>query len=99
MAANTVPVFPNVPHMSWNTSALTAANTAKDGTGTVVTVFTADATDGSFVKQIRFVPLGTNVQTVARIFVNNGLTNATAANNSMIGQVTLPPSTNMMLCF
>ncbi len=91
MAANTSPIFPNQPVVSWGTVA--TANTAKDGTGTVVTVFTADATDGSLVASIIFRALGTNVDTVARVFVNNGATNATATNNSLIAEITLPATT------
>lgn len=93
MAQNTSPIFVGVPNFGWGTSAITTANTAKDGTGTVVTVFTADATDGSFVSRIIFRAAGTNVATVARIFINNGSTNATAANNILVGEVTLPATT------
>jgi len=81
MTANTQPIFPLTPKVSWGT--VTTANTAKDGTGTVVTVFTAGA-DGSRIDQIKVRALGTNVATVIRFFVNNGSTNATAANNSLV---------------
>ena len=91
MAANTTPIFPNQPAASWGT--ITTANTAKDGTGTVVTVFTADATDGSFVSSIIFRAQGTNTATVARIFVNNGSANSTPSNNSLIGEITLSGTT------
>lgn len=37
--------------------------------------------------------LGTNVATVLRVFVNNGFTNATAANNTLIAELTLPSTT------
>jgi hypothetical protein len=94
MAINTTPAFPAGGHIGWGTTALTTANTAKDGTGTVLTVFTADATDGSWVRSVRFQPAGTNVVTVGRIFINNGSTNATAANNIYFGQLTLPATTN-----
>ena len=65
-------------------------NTALDGTGTVNTVFIADATNGSYLQKLVFRPRGSNIATVARVFINNGLTNATVANNSMIGEVSLP---------
>jgi hypothetical protein len=35
-------------------------------------VFSADATNGSYVQRLRFKALGTNVATVARIYINNG---------------------------
>lgn len=93
MAATTTPIFTNIPKINWAAAAITAANTAMDGTGTVTTVFTADATDGSYVKRIVFKSLGTCVATVARIFVNNGSTNTTAANNALIMEVPLTATT------
>lgn len=93
MAANTTPIFTNVPQINWASAAITAANTAMDGTGTVTTVFTADATDGSYVKKIVFKSVGTCVATVARVFLNNGSTNTTAANNALIAEVTLVATT------
>lgn len=93
MAANTTPIYSRVPDIQWGNSALTAANTAKDGTGTVLTVFTSDATNGGKVDRIRFRAAGTNVATVARLFINNGSTNATAANNVLWDEVTLPATT------
>ncbi len=93
MPANTYPIFSKASNNQWAASTITAANIAKDGTGTVTLVFTADATNGGFVQGIMFKALGTNVATVARIFLNNGLTNATAANNSLVADITLPATT------
>lgn len=90
MAANTVPIFPKTPNVSWGT--LTTANTAKDGTGTVVMLHTAGA-DGSRVDFIKIRPLGTNVATVLRLFLNNGSTNAAASNNSLYLEVTVAATT------
>lgn len=92
MPANTSPIFTLTPRASWGTAVITAANTAKDGTGTVTGVFTAGS-NGSFLQKIRFRPAGTNVATVARIFINNGSTNATAANNILFDEITLPAVT------
>ena len=91
MAANTAPIFVLTPKNGW-TTAVTAANTATDGTGTVATVITAGA-DGAFVEKLRFQPLGTNIATMARVFINNGSTNATADNNVLIGEFPLPLTT------
>jgi len=88
MPANVNPIFTLVPKTDWGPNAITTANTAKDGTGTVLTVFTAGA-DGSYVQRVRFRPSGTSVQTVARLFINNGSTNATAANNILFDEITL----------
>lgn len=81
MAANTAPIYSIAPIVTWGTVA--TANTAKDGTGTVVTVFTADATNGGRVEKLKVRAAGTNVATVLRVFINNGSTNATAANNTL----------------
>jgi hypothetical protein len=92
MVANTAPIFSDTPHAEW-ANGITAANTAKDGTGTVDTVFTA-AADGSFVQKLIVRPRGTNVASVLRVFLNNGSTNATAANNVLIEEIGLPATTN-----
>lgn len=92
MAANNAAIFPAKGKIQWGT--VTTANTAKDGTGTVVTIFTADATNGSRLDTIKVRALGTNVATVLRIFINNGSTNATAANNSLYYDITIAATTN-----
>ena len=92
MPANNNPIFTAIPEIQWGN--LAAANTAKDGTGTVATIFTADATNGGYVEKIIVRPLAAVVATVVRIFVNNGATNATATNNSLIAEFTLPATTN-----
>ena len=91
MAANTKPIYSRLADVQWGT--ISAANTAKDGTGTVVTVFTADGTNGGRVERLRIRALGTNVQTVLRIFINNGSTNTTNANNTLYEEITLPATT------
>ena len=91
MAGNAAPIFSKIATAAW--AAITAANTAKDGTGTVSTIMTADATNGSFLHKIVLEPAGTNVATIARVFLNNGATNATAANNTLIGQIGLAATT------
>lgn len=93
MPGNTAPIYTRVPQINWGPTAPTAANTAKDGTGTVLTAFTADATNGGYVQKIRFRPAGSNVATVARIFINNGATNATPANNILFDEITLSATT------
>ena len=92
MSANTAPIFPLTPVATVGQT-VTAANTAKDGTGTVTTLYTAGA-NGGFVKKIVCQPMGTNVATVARVFLNNGSTNATAGNNTLIKDAILAATTN-----
>jgi len=71
-------------------------NAANDYTGIdadVSLIFTADATNGSFVQGIKFKAGGTNIATVARIYINNGGAATTATNNVFIGEVSLPATT------
>lgn len=91
MAANNDPIFSKAGDIEWALVSVTA-NTAVDGTGTTSLVFTAGA-DGGWCEELLFAPLGTNITTCARVFINNGATPATATNNSMIGQITLPATT------
>ena len=93
MAANNNPIFTRTADIQWPGAVLTAANTAKDGTGTVATVFTADATEGGFVHKLVARAAGTNVASVLRVFINNGSTNGTAANNILHAEMTLPATT------
>lgn len=90
MPANTSPIFPLTPKAEWCT--LTTANTAKDGTGTVGTCFTA-GTNGARVDFLKVRALGTNVATVLRVFVNNGSDNTIASNNSLILEATISATT------
>ena len=84
------PQYTTTPNVSQDTQ--TTANNVYNGTGTVGTCFTAGA-NGSFVGFIILKPLGTNVVSVARFWINNGLTNATAANNYLFAEITLPATT------
>lgn len=84
------PQYTTTPNISADTE--TTANNVYDGTGTVGTCFTAGA-NGSYVGFIKLKPLGTNVASVARFWVNNGLTNATAANNYLVAEITLTATT------
>ncbi len=92
MAANTTPIFLKTTRQSYISTG-TAANTLFDGTGTVATVFTADATNGSKIENVVLQNLGTNVATAVRFFINNGSTNATATNNALVQEVTWASNT------
>lgn len=91
MPANIDPIFSRAPDIQWTTiPSGTTANTAVDGTGTVFTVFTADATNGGFVQSIRIKAASVSAATVIRFFINNGSTNATAANNVFFDEMSVP---------
>lgn len=91
MAANTSPIFVATPKSSFVSTGVNA-NTALDGTGTVATAFTAGS-NGSRIETVQLEHLGTNVATVVRFFLNNGSTNSTATNNSLIYEVTMAANT------
>jgi hypothetical protein len=93
MPANTSPIFSAKGAIQWSPTFLAAANIAKDGTGTVATIFTGNNTGnaaGNFVQRLVARPLGTNIATVLRVFINNGGVNTTAANNNLIAELSLP---------
>jgi hypothetical protein len=97
---NIDPVFTKAGNMSQNNGTtmnqgITAA--ANDFTGAGANnslVFTADATNGSFLQKLRIKALGTNVASVLRIFLNNGSANTSATNNTMLGELSLPATTS-----
>lgn len=93
MAGNSTPIYSKVADWQW-VSGITTANTSKDLTsGTSYLVFTADATNGGYVKKIRVRHLGTNVATVMRVFINNGSATGTAANNVLFDEIGIAANT------
>lgn len=97
MPANTTPIFPLTPKVSYGT--ITTADTSYTGTGTAgqkAVVFTATGTATGFgarIDQIKVKALGSNVTTVLRFFVNNGSDNTVAANNSLVHEATISQTT------
>jgi len=98
MTANQNPIFTLVPDIQWGSvddnSGATAgpiltASTTMDGTGFTTTVFTAGA-NGSYVQRLIARPVGTNVASVLRVFLNNGSSAATQSNNCLIAEAALP---------
>ena len=71
MSGNSNPIYSRVGDIQGAYSLINAAN---DYTGTGpnnVPIFTSDYTNGGYVQRLRFKALGTNVATVARIFINH----------------------------
>lgn len=100
MVANTSPIFPLTPHVEWTAIFGPTARTEMDGTGTVDTnIYKAFESPiggaGSIVNEIRIKAANNanNAATAVRIFINNGSTNATAGNNALIYDISLPLST------
>lgn len=84
------PQYTTTPNIA--SSTLTAANNVYDGTGTTGICFTAGAS-GSFVGFVKLKPNNSTANTtasVARFWINNGSSSATAANNFFWGEVALP---------
>lgn len=96
MPANTDPVFTKNARI--DSVLVTAANTSSQGGGTIGTdifkAFTADATNGSFIRFVRLIPTATTPTTttasVARIFVSSVTSGATtSANTYLVAEYTL----------
>ncbi|WEF34859.1 hypothetical protein [Pseudoduganella chitinolytica] len=68
------------------TGKLSAANTARDGTGTIVTVFTAGGA-GSRIESINIQATGPTTQGMVRLFVHDG------TNSNLVGEVPVSPVT------
>lgn len=99
MAANIAPIYSRLGSLSNNNGTgmnqlVTAAANDYTGAGANNSLFfTADPTNGSYVAGVGFKAGGTNVASVARIFLNNGSDPTNAANNEFIGEVSLPATT------
>ncbi len=93
MAANTTPIFTGIPRNGF--AKVTGVDGSQDGTDAdVKLVFTADATDGSFLQRLILQPISTSGSTntsaaAARIYLNNGSTVGTASNNSLFKEWSL----------
>lgn len=93
MAGNTDPIY--TKQGAIGAVAVTAANTSSQGGGTVATdiflAFTADATNGSFVREVRWT-LGestiatASTATVGRIFISTVTSGATTSSNTHLWQ-------------
>jgi hypothetical protein len=98
MAGNSDPLLTRIGDTSTNgsttmpTHAVTATGDYTGASANHVLIHTAGS-NGSFVQRIRCVAEGTNTASVLRIYLNNGSANTTAANNQLIGQVSLPATT------
>lgn len=95
MAANTAPIYTLIPSIQWAESIVTANNTLDLTSGTSYLLFTADATDGSYVREIRVKanPANNTAATVFRFWINNGATTGTAANSAIFGELGIPATT------
>lgn len=95
--ANSDPIFTR--NGALNSVLVTAANTSSQGGGTIGTdifkAFTADATNGSYVQRVRWLPTATTptttTATVGRVFVSSVTSGATTSANTWLwDEVVLP---------
>jgi len=94
MAANIQPIYSKIADIQWSTDTVQSANTTTNLTsGTIYPIFTADTTNGGYVQRVRFRPLGSNAATVARVWINNGSTTATADNNTLWDEIAIALTT------
>lgn len=70
MAVVNTPIFAQAPRHAVAT--ISTANTNRDGSGTIGTIFTAEATDGSTLDRIEIAAIGTTTAGVVRLFIHNG---------------------------
>lgn len=96
MAGNAIPQFTKNGILS--SVLVTAANTSSAGGGTIATdiflLLTADATNGTYVETVRFIPVATTptttTATVGRIFASTQTAGATtSANTFLLAEVPL----------
>ena len=97
-SGNTDPIYSRVGDVTANGTTsfgtnLTTAAADYTGVSTNNALCYTAGTAGGFVQRLRFKALGTNVATVARIYLNNGSVNTSAANNILYGELSLPATT------
>lgn len=96
MPANTEPIFSRTPSINCGVAVTSGSSNSFNGLATNnVLLYTADATNGSYIKKVRFKALGTNAATVARIYVNSGST-ASSTNYSLFGELSLQATTTSL---
>lgn len=95
MAANTSPIFTRTPDIQFVESMTAANNTIDITSGTSYLVFTADATEGGFLREIRIKanPSQNTAATVVRVWINNGSTTGTSSNSALFTEAGIPATT------
>lgn len=89
---STNPMFVIEDNSQWSEKILTANTARKITSGTAYLVFTA-STNGDFLSRLSVQSLGTNPDSVLRIFENNGSDITVEANSCLLGELPLPATT------
>ena len=92
MAGNQNPIFSRVGMIQGGGPLLTAAADYVGQNVNNLQVFLSDATNGSFVQRLRFKALGTNVATVARIYLVGNPANNLSSTVAMVAAVSGTPT-------
>jgi hypothetical protein len=89
MPGNSTPIFGRIGKIG--IAQLASAVTGADLTNAGL-IFTADATNGSIVNEVRvkYLPGTSTVATVFRVWLNNGSALATTTNNTLVSEFTIP---------
>lgn len=90
MPVNTSPVFTLTPKVG--TASVSAANTASDGSGVLVTLFTAGA-NGSRVERIRYANAQVTPAASSAMVIRFFLTDTSGNNPTLLAEVALPTAT------
>lgn len=92
--ANATPIFASTPIFGL-VQQITAADTTRgaDLSGANVRLLLTAGTDGAIFNYVRFFPLGTNIATMARLFLNNGGALNVASNNVLVGEIAFTATT------
>lgn len=95
MSANIAPIFTKAGVVGISGPMTTANNTLDLTSGTSYLVFTADATNGGKLQEIRLKaqPANNTVATVLRVWINNGQVLSTASNSSLFAERGIPATT------
>lgn len=90
MAQNTAPIFTKTPDIGFTIMGPTQNTDWTMVSGVSHSLFTAGPS-GSYISKIRFKPSGsTTAANVIRVYINNGSTTTTAANNALFSEISIP---------
>jgi len=89
---NNQPIFTRVGDIQWSSTVLSANTSVDLSSGSnIYLTFSADTTSGGYVQRLRIKPNNgagvNNNQTVLRVWLNNGGATTTAANNTLIDEI------------
>ena len=91
MAGNSVPIFGRIGKIGQGqiTGVVLGADLSDVD---AALIFTADATNGSIINEVRvkYLPGTSTAATAFRVWINNGGTLSTTTNNSLVTEITIP---------